>query len=180
MYSAPLTHYQKLLRRGAGDEAPNSLRLANHRPATQERFERMLRECRKGVCLSTAERREYGMEKKNVVVIFDPDEPAHTLTTLPDDFLHYAEPRILTVREYARLQAFPDWFAFKGKYTTGGPSRTKEAPRYTQVGNAVSPFVAEILGNVAKEMLRAIAPALPGADCAAEVAAPLGGDLAAA
>lgn len=180
VYARPLTRYQEILRSGAGDEPPNSMRLVNHRAPTRERFTRMLRECRKGVCLSAGERRVYGVEKKNVFVIFDPEQPAHTLTTLPDDFLHYAEPRILTVREYARLQAFPDWFAFKGKYTTGGPSRTKEAPRYTQVGNAVSPFVAEVLGNVAREILESLTPALARADCAPDIPAPLGSDLAAA
>jgi DNA (cytosine-5)-methyltransferase 1 len=180
VYKGPRTAYQELLREGAGDNAPNSMRLVNHRPPTRARFERMIRNCRKGVCLSAEERRAYGMGKKNVVVILDPNEPAHTLTTLPDDFLHYSEPRILTVREYARLQAFPDWFAFKGKYTTGGGMRTKEAPRYTQVGNAVSPFVAEILGNMAKEVLRGIAAPLAGPSGTPEVAASLGGDLAAA
>jgi DNA (cytosine-5)-methyltransferase 1 len=84
--------------------------------------------------------------KKHTVVVLDPDRPSHTLTTLPDDILHYNEPRILTVREYARLQSFPDWFVFKGKYTTGGEKRRNECPRYTQVGNAVAPLVAQILG----------------------------------
>jgi DNA (cytosine-5)-methyltransferase 1 len=84
--------------------------------------------------------------KKHTVVILDAAQPSHTITTLPDDLLHYKEPRILTVRENARLQSFPDWFAFEGKYTTGAELRTKEAPRYTQVGNAVAPFVSEFLG----------------------------------
>lgn len=32
-------------------------------------------------------------------------DPSHTLTTLPDDYVNYSEGRILTVREYARLQS---------------------------------------------------------------------------
>ena len=72
---------------------------------------------------------------------------ARTVTTLPDDMIHYAEPRILTVRENARLQTFPDWFSFKGKYTTGGHRRKYECPRYTQVGNAVPPLLAEAIGE---------------------------------
>src|SRR5690606_41042852 len=52
--------------------------------------------------------------------------PSKTLTTLPDDLLHYKEPRILTVRESARIQSFPDDFCFRGKYTTGGKERTSE------------------------------------------------------
>ena len=65
---------------------------------------------------------------------------------MPDDLLHYSEPRTLTVRENARLQTFPDWFAFKGKYTTGGHRRRNEVPRFTQVANAVPPVIAEIIG----------------------------------
>lgn len=33
--------------------------------------------------------------------------------------IHYSEPRVMTVRECARLQTFPVWFEFKGPYTTG-------------------------------------------------------------
>jgi DNA (cytosine-5)-methyltransferase 1 len=75
-----------------------------------------------------------------------PDQPAPTITTLPDDVLHYAEPRILTVRESARLQSFPDWFRFRGNFTTGGERRKKECPRYTQVGNAVPPYLGRAIG----------------------------------
>ncbi len=67
-------------------------------------------------------------------------------------FLHYSEPRILTVREYARLQSFPDWYDFKGKYTTGGDRRLRECPRYTQAGNAVPPFLAEFVGKLVADL----------------------------
>jgi DNA (cytosine-5)-methyltransferase 1 len=50
------------------------------------------------------------------------------------------------VRENARIQSFPDDYVFKGKYTTGGSRRTQECPRYTQVGNAVPPFLGEVIG----------------------------------
>jgi len=46
------------------------------------------------------------------------------------------------------LQSFPDWFEFKGKYTTGGKRRKKECPKYTQIGNAVPPLLAEVLGKL--------------------------------
>jgi DNA (cytosine-5)-methyltransferase 1 len=83
-----------------------------------------------------------------------PTEPAPTITTLPDDVVHYCDPRILTVREYARLQSFPDWFVFKGKYTTGGDRRAKECPRYTQVGNAVPPLLGLAIGKALQDVLR--------------------------
>jgi len=150
-YAGPRTHYQRLLRDGCDGTAPNSMGMARHRPKTTERFERILSTCRRGVQLCKADRERFGL-KKHCVVPLDGDRPCHTLTTLPDDILHYAEPRILTVREFARLQSFPDWFEFKGKYTTGGDRRVKECPRYTQVGNAVPPLFAEFLGLVLHQL----------------------------
>jgi hypothetical protein len=75
------------------------------------------------------------------------------LTSLPDDLVHYSEPRIPTVREYARIQSFPDWFEFKAKYTTGDKHRREQVPRYTQVANAVPPLLAEAMGLALQEFL---------------------------
>jgi DNA (cytosine-5)-methyltransferase 1 len=82
--------------------------------------------------------------------------PTITATSLPDDYVHYAQPRILTVREWARLQLFPDWYQFSGKRTTGGLRRAgnprvglfdREVPKYTQIGNAVPVGLAERVGR---------------------------------
>jgi len=95
--------------------------------------------------------------KKQAITPLCKDLPSATVTTLPDDIIHYAEPRILTVRENARLQTFPDWFEFTGAYTTGGKQRKHTCPRYTQVGNAVPPLLAEAMGLLIEvEMKRAI------------------------
>jgi len=145
-YQGPVTPYQQLMHSGMNGRAPNSLRLVKHRPETVERFQSILRTCRKGVQLSAEDKVRLGI-KKTLIAPLDPDLPSHTLTTLPDDLLHYAEPRIHTVREHARLQSFQDWFEFQGKYTTGGDRRSKECPRYTQVGNAVPPLLAEVIGK---------------------------------
>ena len=144
--SSDLTPYQKLMRMNI-DVAfqPNSLRLANHRDDTIAKFVDVLKTCEKGKSLSKDDRERYGM-KKHCFTPLAPDQISKTVTTLPDDLLHYSEPRILTVRENARLQSFPDWFEFCGKYTTGGSRRKEECPRYTQVGNAVPPLMAEALG----------------------------------
>src|SRR5690606_34855939 len=104
-----------------------------------------LKECPRGVRMNEAHREQYSTRKHRIHPM-DAWEPAPTITTLPDDVLHYSEPRILTVRESARLQSFPDWFQFRGKFTTGGDRRTKECPRYTQVGNAVPPLLARAIG----------------------------------
>ncbi|WP_063292398.1 DNA cytosine methyltransferase [Pseudovibrio sp. Ad5] len=147
-----LSQFQKLMRKGLRKtQSPNSLRLPNHRAETVLRFQDVLRTCPKGRSLSKEMREKYGM-KKQCFTPLDPDRLSRTVTTLPDDLLHYSEPRILTVRENARLQSFPDWFEFQGKYTTGGSRRKSECPRYTQVGNAVPPLMAEALGELLRKL----------------------------
>ncbi len=137
--------YQKLMHGGCRNDEMDSMRLAKHSESVRDRFQLILSECPKGVRMDENFREKYGL-KKHRIYPMAPYVPAPTLTTLPDDVLHYEEPRILTVRESARLQSFPDWFRFKGKYTTGGALRTKECPRYTQVGNAVPPLLGRALG----------------------------------
>lgn len=147
-----MTAYQTLMRKGMNSgEAPNSLRMAKHRPATTARFIQILNTCEKGKSLSKDDRDRFQM-KKQCFTPLHPNQISKTITTLPDDLLHYSEPRILTVRENARLQSFPDWFEFHGKYTTGGSRRKEECPRYTQVGNAVPPLMAEALGQLLLKM----------------------------
>jgi DNA (cytosine-5)-methyltransferase 1 len=140
----PVTQYQKLMHEKMGEG--DSHRFVNHRPQTVARFTKLQNECRRGVTI----RRDYlqgvGL-KKHAMAVLDEHLPSRTLTTLPDDLLHYDEPRVLTVREYARLQSFPDWYQMKGKYTTGGKQRKKECPRYSQLGNAVPPLLAEAIGQ---------------------------------
>lgn len=85
----------------------------------------------------------------------DPNKISRTVTTLPEDLIHYNKNRIPTVRELARLQSFPDRFIFLGKRTTGGKQRITECPQYTQVGNAVPPLMAKIFfKNLKKQVLR--------------------------
>jgi len=74
--------------------------------------------------------------------------PSRTVVTLPDDYVHPIHPRVLTVREFARVQGFPDDFVFFGKTTTGSDRRRFEVPQYSQVGNAVSPFVGLAIGEL--------------------------------
>lgn len=148
-YNPPnyLNKYQKLMRKGLNGVKPNSLRIARHRPETIEKFKLIQSLCEPGKGLRDEHKEAIGT-KKQVISVLDPKEPSRTLTTLPDDLLHYSEPRILTVRENARIQSFPDDFVFQGKYTTGGMRRTQECPRYTQVGNAVPPMLGEVLGEL--------------------------------
>ena len=52
VYRGPSSAYQRLMHGGMNGQAPNSLRLVNHRPETVCRFQKILRTCRKGVQLS--------------------------------------------------------------------------------------------------------------------------------
>jgi DNA (cytosine-5)-methyltransferase 1 len=130
--------------------------LARHSDNIADRFQEIIKlshaEGRLNTSISDEMRALFGL-KKRALRVLDPDRPSPTITSLPDDLLHYREPRALTVRENARLQSFPDWFSFKGKYTTGGHLRRKEVPRFTQVANAVPPLVARAFGEMLIELL---------------------------
>lgn len=139
-----------LMREGMTD-APDSLRLPRHKASTVDAFRKVQETCVAGKTVGLVDRQRLGI-KKHALTPLDANSPAATVTTLPDDMIHYSEPRVLTVRENARLQTFPDWFNFLGKYTTGGKVRKIECPRYTQVGNAVPPLFAEIVGRMLKSL----------------------------
>ena len=88
--------------------------------------------------------------------------PTITATSLPDDFVHFSQARSLTVREWARLQTFPDWYRFAGKRTTGGIRRAgnpresifdRDVPKYTQIGNAVPCKLAERVAKLVMDIL---------------------------
>lgn len=70
-------------------------------------------------------------------------KPSNTIDTGHRNYFHYAEPRIPTVRESARIQSFPDSFEILG--TRGS--------QYKQVGNAVPPMLAKIIAEEIKNVL---------------------------
>ena len=84
--------------------------------------------------------------KRNYTVL-NPMGQSPSVVTMPDDFIHYAAHRAMTVREMARLQSFDDSFVFQGKRQTGGNKRKSEIPQYTLVGNAVPPLMARAIAN---------------------------------
>jgi DNA (cytosine-5)-methyltransferase 1 len=96
--------------------------------------------------------REMGTRSRKKVLL-DPDAPASTLTSHPDEFFHYELPRIITLRESARLQSFPDAFVFKGRYTLNGDRRGLDVSRCAQVGNAIPPLLGRAIGAVISRIL---------------------------
>lgn len=93
--------------------------------------------------------------KKQIQRPLNADRPAPAQLTIPDDLCHYdsSVPRVLTVREMARIQSFPDGFVFRSKATTGGGNRKNEVPQYTQVGNAVPPLLGRAIASLAQRLL---------------------------
>lgn len=81
----------------------------------------------------------------------DWDTPCLTLTCSPSqkqtERCHPDETRPLTVREYARIQTFPDEWAFCGSVTA----------QYRQIGNAVPSNLAQAVGHRLVALLNGIA-----------------------
>jgi DNA (cytosine-5)-methyltransferase 1 len=168
---APRSAYQRLMRQGA-DIVWNTtlprvnedtrLRLAaipaggNHRDLADALRDRYLTGLRWGPDGGTGrlERKHYYAYRR-----LHPDIWSWTLNTKADSVYHYSAPRSLSVREFARLQSFPDRFVFTTDPRLGAlPGRIEGGAghsRYRQVGNAVPPLLAQAIAS-------AVAAALEG------------------
>lgn len=170
------TAYQRLMREGAGEllanvqvpriNADTALRLkalpegGNHRDLGEALLERYLTGQRWGQDNGSGRlsRRHFYAYRR-----LHPDVWAWTLNTKADSVYHYRVPRSLSVREFARLQSFPDRFvittdprkgALPGRHD-GGAAHS----RYRQVGNAVPPLLAHAAAAALRDALAAARPA---------------------
>ena len=134
---------------------------SNHKPKVIEKFKSMQKN--EGTILPEYQTKKFS--QRMLKQHWGDNGPNITATSLPDDYVHWAQPRTLTVREWARLQTFPDWYQFEGKRTTGGIRRAgnprasihyREVPKYTQIGNAVPVQLAYILGRHFKKILEKV------------------------
>jgi DNA (cytosine-5)-methyltransferase 1 len=153
LYKEAVSEYQHYIRRDAQRiDIPNSHSFAKHTNLIIKRLLYIQSLDISGKNIRDSLKKELGIAKQ-VLVPLSANEQSPTITSNPDDLIHYSEPRTLTVREYARLQSFPDDYEFKGKYTTGGKLRRIEIPRYTQIGNAIPPVFGEQAGIVLKQLI---------------------------
>lgn len=67
------------------------------------------------------------------------------------EYTHPEQNRTISIREAARIQSFPDWFAFQGGNTD----------QYDQVGNAVPPLLAMAVGREIADALQYARSARP-------------------
>ena len=150
-YLKARSNYAKLMRAFIESPIPDSHRI----PVHTERVDHLIRVAQatqKPGRLPQMFLREMGTRSRKKVLL-DPDGPASTLTSHPDEFFHYNLPRIITLRESARLQSFPDAFVFKGRYTLNGDRRGLDVSRCAQVGNAIPPLLGRALGAVIARIL---------------------------
>ena len=102
MYKSPGSTYSSIMRAGIHDlTIPNSHRFSIHGEKTME-FYNLVHEKKMYGRLPKSFLIDCGT-KKDKKVLIDPNMPASTITTHPDEFIHYSEPRIITVREAAPL-----------------------------------------------------------------------------
>ena len=157
--SEPKTNWQKLIRSNqfTGEslkkgDVLNEHKYSNHSEIVRKRFEYMIKN--NGSIPDSLKTKKFA--QRVLPAKWNDKGPNITACSLADDFVHFSQPRSLTVREWARLQTFPDWYLFAGKRTTGGIRRAgnpresifdRELPKYTQIGNAVPVKLAYEIGK---------------------------------
>ncbi len=92
--------------------------------------------------------KEIGLESdKRSYTVLKPDGQSSTIMTIADDYIHYSNPRALTVREMARLQSFDDSFVFQGSLNNHKqqPNWVFRSSQIELVKNATQPLLARAI-----------------------------------
>lgn len=145
-YLEPTSEYEKLMRKGLSEgEKPNCHRFNRHSEKLIALYNKA-HETQPAGRLSKEFLYANGCHS-NKRYVLDTSKPCSTLTTAPEELIHYSLPRVVTLREMARLQSFPDKFHFYGRYTLNGPARGVDVPRNAQIGNAIPPLAGMAIGE---------------------------------
>lgn len=154
-YLPATSAYQELMRKNCLKlEVPTCHRFNNHSAKVVALYSKVHREKLVGR-LSKEFLYENGCHS-NKRFVLDTTLPCSTLTTAPEELIHYKHPRVVTLREMARLQSFPDDFSFCGRYTLNGPARGVDVPRNAQIGNAIPPLVGRALGIALQRIMKMV------------------------
>jgi DNA (cytosine-5)-methyltransferase 1 len=90
LYSPPTNQYQRLMRGDSVRNIPDSHRFPNHRPEIVGRFKEILERAPRNKKLSGDLRSEYELKKRSITPLAA-DLVCPTITSLPDDYIHYTE-----------------------------------------------------------------------------------------
>lgn len=130
--SDPQNSYQKMMRE-------SSTGLFNHEPTKHsEQTKKIIGMIPDGGRISDLPEEYWNIRKYNKAFQrMNSQLPSNTIDTGHRNYFHYAENRVPSVRESARIQSFPDDFIFTGSKTS----------QYKQVGNAVPPLLAKVIAE---------------------------------
>ncbi|MCQ2195874.1 MAG: DNA cytosine methyltransferase [Paludibacteraceae bacterium] len=147
--------YQKMMRDKTKDwEVPTSHRFNKHSAKVVALYD-LAHKTQQPGRLSKEFLYENGCHS-NKRYVLNVDTPCSTVTTAPEELIHYKHPRVVTLREMARIQSFPDDYTFYGRYTLNGPSRGVDVPRNAQIGNAIPPLAGRAIGKAIQMIASAI------------------------
>ena len=126
----PRTDYQRYMREGV-DALTNHLQSAH----TSEVKSTIALVPPGGSVMDIPVAKRGGRQYHALLRKMDPGKPSLCIDTGHRTYFHYAELRVPSVREAARLQSFRDGYVFVGP----------KQEQYKQVGNAVPPLLAEAI-----------------------------------
>jgi DNA (cytosine-5)-methyltransferase 1 len=145
--SSPQTAFQRWVRRGA----PKKLRDVQTPRVTAAAHDRLDHISPGGCARTIPPEHLNGLSRRydSAYRRLHPNAPSTALSTKYDCVYHYAKPRSLSVREYARLQAIPDRISFPEDLAC-------RRSAYEMIGNSVPPPLIEgvlsaVLKTIAKE-----------------------------
>jgi DNA (cytosine-5)-methyltransferase 1 len=143
--------YRRSVKRRRGIGAGPLLLHNHHTKEIQERRKRLIALLAPGMKADSLPREVWDGKRPEKWRRLHPEQPSYTiLAQMHRDLSEWVHPwleRWITVREAARLQSFHDGFIFK----------SSEWQQLKQIGNAVPPLLAHVLGGLVQDIMTAAA-----------------------